>query len=409
MEVLETRMERGYKYRLYPTEDQEKRIKQNIGTCRYVYNKALAWRVEAYKADRSRVSYEDTCNALVAAKKYFPWIEEADGVSLQQKLRDLDRAFQNFFIGRAGFPEYKSKRKHRLSYRTMNNGNIKVVDGGIQLPKLGVVRAVITRSAPKDWKLKSATVSQEKDGTFYASLLYSNKAVSDPDPLVSIDEEKAIGLDYRSDGLYVDDRGRNFHMDKHFRKSERRLRKAQKKMSHMIESHITGYKEKKDGGRVPVYDKPLRDCHNIQKQARKIARIHRHIANQRLDALHKESTRIANSYDLVAVEDLDFRAMASRGFGNGKATLDNGGGMFYRFLDYKLRERGKHFVRIDRWFPSSQICSCCGYRDRRLKNLRIRKWTCPSCKEEHDRDHNSAKVIRKEGLRIFRERSPKMT
>ena len=192
-------------------------------------------------------------------------------------------------------------------------------------------------------------------------------------------------------------------MDKYFRRSEPKLKKAQKKLSHMLESHITGYRKDKNGNRIPIYDRPLKDCRNIQKQNKKIAKIHRHIANQRLDTLHKESTRIANLYNLVVTEDLDFKAMANRSFGNGKATLDNGGGLFHRFLEYKLQERGKHLICIDKWFPSSQICSCCGYRNRKLKNLQIHNWICPSCGTYHNRDHNAAKVIKQEGLRIYKE------
>ena len=126
-----------------------------------------------------------------------------------------------------------------------------------------------------------------------------------------------------------------------------------------------------------------------------------HVANQRKDFLHKESIAIAKQYDVVCVENLNMSLLANRGFHNGKATMDNGYGMFLQFLQYKLEDRGKYFIKVDRFFPSSQICSDCGYRNKEVKNLQIRKWTCPNCGAVHDRDVNSAINVRNEGLRVL--------
>ena len=175
------------------------------------------------------------------------------------------------------------------------------------------------------------------------------------------------------------------------------MKRVQKKLSRQIESHIVGYRAK----RRPVFDRKLSDCKNVQKQQKKLANLSEHVANQRKDFLHKQSTAIAKQYDVVCVEDLNMKSLSNKGFGNGKVTLDNGYGMFLTFLQYKLEERGKYLVKVDKCFPSSQVCSDCGYRNDELKDLQIRKWTCPHCGVEHDRDINAAINIRNEGLRLL--------
>ena len=241
------------------------------------------------------------------------------------------------------------------------NENIRVEDGCIILPKLGRVHAAVSRKAPEGWRLTSATVSAEKDGTYHVSCLYEYK---EDTALRSLSEERAVGLDYKSDGLYVSSEGKT----------------GQRKLRHM-----------KKGSR------------NREKQLRKIAKVHRHIADQRKDFLHKESLLTAKAYDIVCVEDLDMKAVSNSGFGNGKATMDNGWGMFLRMLEYKLRDHGGVLIRVDRWYPSSQLCHICGHREPAVKDLGIRKWTCPMCGTVHDRDINAAENILREGLRVYRE------
>lgn len=211
--------------------------------------------------------------------------------------------------------------------------------------------------------------------------------------------DNAIGLDYKSDGLYMDSNGIVGSNHKFYRESYTKLFKAQKKLSRMIEANIIGYKAGPKGGRVPIYKKPLSECKNIVKQRLRVAKISRHVAHQRLDNLHKKSTEIANLYDVVCVESLNMKAIANRGFGNGKATLDNGYGMFLNMLEYKLYDRGKHFVKVDKWFPSSQLCSCCGNCQKLA--LSARTYTCRSCGIVIDRDYNAALNIKNEGLRLL--------
>ena len=199
------------------------------------------------------------------------------------------------------------------------------------------------------------------------------------------DKTNAIGLDYASDGLYVDNNGNVGTNHKYYRESHDKLAKAQRKLFHM------------QGSR-----KGEEKSNNYWKQLRKVNKIHRHIANQRLDNLHKIFTEIANQYDVVCVESLNMRSMSNKGFGNGKATLDNGYGMFLKMLEYKLTGRDKYFVKVDKWFPSSQICSCCGTLHPEMKDLANRKMIC-DCGLTMNRDENAAINILNEGLCLLSE------
>ena len=200
-----------------------------------------------------------------------------------------------------------------------------------------------------------------------------------------VDKANAIGLDYASDGLYVDSNGNAGTNHKYYRESHDKLARAQCRLSRM-----QGSKKHED------------KSSNYIKQLRKVNRIHRHIANQRLDNLHKISTKIANSYDVVCVESLDMKAMSNHGFGNGKATLDNGYGMFLSMLEYKLSDRNKYLVKVDKWFPSSQRCHCCGKIHPEMKSLQTRTIKC-DCGLTISRDQNAAINILHEGLRLLAE------
>ncbi len=326
----------------------------------------------AYKADGTSLNYNDTAFGLTAMKRRFAWLKETDSIALQQSLRNLDTAYSSFFSKNGRFPKFKSAKHSRKSYTTINqNGTVSISDNFVKLPKVGIVKAEIHRQPLSDWKLKSATVSMDSDGKFYVSCLFEyNELIA-----VNDSTDKVIGLDYKSDGLYMDSDGNVGSNHKYYRKSHDKLAKAQRKLKHKAIG-----------------------SNNYRKQQLRINRIHKHIANQRFDNLHKLSTEIANQYDVVCVESLNMRSMSNKGFGNGKATLDNGYGMFLNMLEYKLIDRGKRFIRIDKWFPSTQICSCCGSRKKLALNERIYK--C-SCGLSIDRDLNAAINIRNEGLRIL--------
>ena len=369
---------RALRYRIYPNTAQMEQILKTVGSCRFVYNDALTAKESAYKESKTVLTAHDLIRRLPELKKQYPWLKEADSIALQQSLRHLGTAYANFFNPKlhAKRPKYKTKRKSRWSYTTvMTNNNIRIGENHIILPKLGRVKAVISREIPEGWNLKSTTVCVERDYSVYVSCLFEYADISVsyiPDPALS------IGLDYKSDGLYVDSSGRCCGSPKYFRKAQKRLTKAQR-----------GLRHKKYGSR------------NYRKQNQRVARIHRHTANQRRDFLHKESVMIAKLYDIVCIENLDMTAIAKRDSGLGKASLDNGWGMFVSFLEYKLRDRGKMLIRTDRYFASSQTCSCCMSVNPKVKDLKIRKWTCPTCGAVHDRDINAATNIKREGLRIL--------
>lgn len=371
-------MNKAIRYRLYPTAEQAVMFAKTFGCCRKVYNLMLADKIASYEASKS---FGKQTPAMY--KSAYPFLREVDSLALANVQLNLQTALRSCFDKKRktqnGFPKYKSAKHSRKSYTTNNqNGTVAIVDGRcIRLPKVGLVKAVIHRTPNESWKLKSATVSQDSDGRYYASVLFE---YSESIPILPV-SENAIGLDYASDGLYVDDQGNKGSNHKYYRESHEKLAKAQR-----VLSRRKGSKKNEEKSR------------NYNKQLRKVNRIHRHIANQRMDNLHKLSTEIANQYDVICVESLNMKDMSAKGFGNGKATMDNGYGMFLNMLEYKLFERGKHFIRVDKWFPSSQICHCCGTIHHEMKDLNIRTMHC-SCGLVMSRDQNAAINIKNEGLR----------
>lgn len=376
------------KIRLYPNEAQLDQIYQTGGCCRYVYNYMLGLKEDAYKTTGKSPSLTECTRLLPKMKsdKMTLWLREAESSALQQSIRHLFTAYDRFFQHQGGYPNYKSK-KQKLSYTCMNNcNNIQIVDKKhVKLPKLGIVKAVIHRKPPKNGRITSVTISQEKDGTCYASLLFEvpERTVTP----VQMTEENTIGLDFKVDGLYVDSNGKTYGSPKSFQKSAERLAKEQKRMA------------KKQGGA-----KGMKPSNNYLKQQQRIAKIHHHIRNQRTDYTNKAAHAIAKRYCFACIEDLSIRDMtrhktkAKRAMN--RAMLDNGWQSFTVKLDRKLREKGGRLIKVGRYFPSSQLCSSCGMKNPKVKDLHIRKWTCPHCGQVHDRDINAAINIKTEGMRI---------
>ena len=372
---------KAIKYRAYPATEQSIMFAKTFGCCRKVYNLMLSDKIEGYK---STGKFPTVTPAKY--KKEYPYLKEVDSLAPANKQMDLQAAFRNTFSKSRkknnGFPKFKSAKHSRKAYTTNNQkGTVAIIENKyIKLPKIGKVKAVIHRIPDNNWIIKSATVSQESDGKYYISVLFEFDNIANP---YAADKTNAIGLDYASDGLYVDNNGNVGTNHKYYRESHKKLAKAQRRLSRM-----QGSKKHEDKSA------------NYIKQLRKANKIHRHIANQRLDNLHKISTEIANQYDVVCVESLNMKSMSNKGFGNGKATLDNGYGMFLYMLEYKLSDRDKYLVIVDRWFPSSQICHCCGVLHPEMKNLQIRKITC-DCGLTISRDQNAAINILNEGLRLL--------
>ena len=374
---------RAIKYRAYPTTEQSVMFAKTFGCCRKVYNLMLSDKIESYKSTGKFVTVTPA-----KYKKDYLYLKEVDSLALANVQLNLQSAFKNRFSKSRkknnGFPKFKSAKRSRKSYTTNNqHGTVAIIENKyIKLPKIGKVKAVIHRIPDSDWIIKSATVSQGSDGKYYISVLFE---FDNPINLYVADKTNAIGLDYASNGLYVDSNGNVGTNHKYYRESHDKLAKAQRKLSRMQGSK-----------------KHENKSNNYIKQLRKVNKIHRRIANQRLDNLHKISTKIANSYDVVCVESLNMKSMSNKGFGNGKATLDNGYGMFLSMLEYKLSERNKYLVKVDKWFPSSQICHCCGEVHPEMKNLTIRTMKC-DCGLVISRDQNAAINILREGLRILNE------
>lgn len=372
---------RALKMRIYPSNEQKVKIDKTLGSCRFVYNHMLARNKKSYERRGEHLSYNEMQNMLPSMKIYLPWLKEADSQALKHACRQLNTAYDNFFKKKTNFPKFHSKRMNRKSYTTTAKASIDydAENRKVKLPFLGWMRCSDNRILNNP-EFKHATVSR-KNGKYYVSITYSIEKTVHP---VAVSESQALGLDYKSDGLYVDSNGNMAGMPKWFRDSQAKLKKEQRKLRNKVGSQ-----------------KGETKSHGYLKQLQKVRNLHEHIANQRLDYLHKESTRLANQYDAILIENLDMKAVANKGFGNGKATLDNGWGMFTTMLDYKMTERGKHLQKIDRWFPSSQTCNICGCVNEDMKNLNIRKWTCPHCGTEHDRDTNAAINIKQEGLRLL--------
>lgn len=372
---------RALKMRIYPDAEQALKIDKTIGSCRFVYNHMLARNKKVYKRRDEHLSYNEMQNLLPVMKGYLPWLKEADSQALKYACRQLNTAYDRFFKHKAKFPRFHSKRDNRQSYTTTNATSIhyEPSEKRVKIPFLGWMKCSDGRVL-KNYRFIQACVSSQ-NRKYYVSITYSVEKTVNP---VTVSENQALGLDYKSDGLYEDDTGYVANMPKWYRESQAKLKKEQRKLRNK-----TGSKK----GEIK--------SHNYLKQLQKVRDLHEHIANQRRDYHQKLSTELANKYDAILIEDLDAKTMANKGFGNGKATLDNGWGMFTTMLAYKLAERGKCLQKVDKWYPSSQTCSTCGCVNPELKDLRIRKWICPHCGTEHDRDQNAASNIKHEGLRLL--------
>lgn len=385
--------QKAYKYRLYPNEAQRTMFAKTFGCCRKVWNLMLADKISYYKETGKMLT---TLPSTYKRTEEYSYLKEVDSLALANVQLNLQKAYSAFFSNpKTGFPKFKSKKMSRNAYTTNNqNRTVSLSGNSIRLPKTGLVKAVIHRLPPEGSKLKSAAVSLDPDGYYYASVLFE---LPDNPPLKTKAEEiKAIGLDYKSDGLYADSERHTADKPKHYRKTQKRLAKLQKSLS------------KKKGAR-----KGEEKSRNYEKQRIKLAKLHAHTANQRKDWLHKESLRLAREYDAVCVENLNVKAISKKrkkGFHLGKAAHDNGWAVFLNLLSYKLENRGGKLVKVAWNYPSSQLCSVCGHRQpmpvyvkENGKTKHNDTYVCPECGMAENRDVNAAVNILKEGLRMLKE------
>ena len=357
---------KAYKFRLYPNKEQEILFNKTFGCVRFIFNKMLGDKIEYYKETKEKLN-----NTPAQYKKEFEWLKEVDSLALANAQMNLQTAYNNFFRSpKTGFPKFKSKKNNKNSYTTNNqNGTINIIDKQIKLPKIGLVKMKQHRIIPSEQKIKSATISKTPSGKYYISILVEYDFIP---PIISLDKNKALGLDYASHSFYVDSQNREADYPKFYRIALDKLAKEQRKLSLMKYS-----------------------SNNYYKQKLKVAKLHEHISNQRKDWIHKLSTELANKYDYICVEDINMQNMA-QSLKLGKSTNDNGFGMFRTILGYKLSERGKKLIKIDKWFPSSKMCRFCGNINKEL-TLADRVWTC-ICGEVITRDENAAINIMNVGL-----------
>jgi putative transposase len=351
---------------MYPNRDQEIMFAKTFGCVRFLYNKMLSDKIAHYEKTKQKLN-----NTPAQYKQEFEWLKEVDSLALANAQMNLQSAYNNFFrSSKVGFPKFKSKKRQKDTYTTNNqNGTVRVADNKIRLPKVGFVKIKQHREIPDGQKIKSATISKTRSGKYFVSILVEFEKEA---PVVDLNKNNALGLDYSSHSFYVDSQGVEANYPRFYRNTLAILAKEQRKLSFM-----------KYGS------------NNYQKQRVKVAKVQERVANQRKDWIHKLSTKLSNTYDYICVEDINMQNIA-QSLKLGKSTNDNGFGMFRTILSYKLEERGKKLVKIDKWFPSSKMCRFCGCVNKNLK-LSDRVWTC-ECGNILNRDENAAINIMNVGL-----------
>ena len=353
---------KAYKYRIYPNNEQKVFFAKCFGCVRFFFNKSLDDMNDIYKAtgkfkNITPASYKDD----------YPFLNEVDSLALSNAQLNRNTAFKSFFSHKSGFPKYKSKRNDQ-SYTTNNQGSVKISDNNryISIPKCPKVRIKMHRLF--EGTIKSITVSRTTDNKYYMSLLVETES----EPLEPT--KKMIGLDLGIKDLIVDSNGHKYKNHKYLTKSQVKLAKEQRKLSKMVKG-----------------------SNNRNKQRIKIAKLHKHIQNQRNDYLHKLSKKIIDENQVIALEDLKVKDMEQNNKLAGNIT-DASWSRLVSMLTYKANWYGRTVIKVPNNYPSSQLCSICFYQNSITKSLNIRKWTCPECGTVHDRDVNAAKNILSKGI-----------
>ena len=348
-------------------------IDRFFGCARLIYNKGLDMRTEAYK-NGQKVGYKETSAMLTELKKQeaYSFLNEADSIALQQSLRDLDRAFVNFFEKRSRYPQFKSKHNLRQSYRTINQGNnIRIEGRYIKLPKLGHLKI---KQSMDIGHIHNVTVEKTPTGKYFVVLNV------DFEPEHRSNAGGVIAVDMGIREFFTDSNGHTIPNPKYLEKSEKKLVREQRRLS-----------------------RKQKGSSNRNKQRIKVAGVHEKITNQRNDFLHKESTRLVSENQTICIEDLDVRGMMHKNR-YAEHVASASWSRFFAMLEYKAGWYGSTVIRVPRYYASSQTCSHCGYVNPAVKDLSVRHWKCPQCHTVHDRDRNASINILNKGLEILQTR-----